>query len=378
MRRQVMKQSKIIPKIRKKNKQRKSQSLQLLQKNRKPLRLNKSLSSWKASTVLFLSSLITIILVVPTLIVVPFMSDTGEQEAAIEQSGEDVEIAMGDSPFSVEVMRASSEQVESVPLETYVSRVVASETPAEFELEALKAQALAARTFIVNRLLHQDDAEKADVTDTTSDQVYHNEQELRTTMGSNYEEDMKKVKQAVAETEGEILTYDDTPITAAYFSTSNGYTENSEDYWENEVPYLRSVESPWDTNTPKFMDQEIFSVAEMENLLETDLPSMNDLSITLNRTESNRVDQMTIGEESYSGRDMRETLGLQSSDFSIEKKNDHLIFTTKGYGHGIGMSQFGANGMAEEGRTYQEIVKHYYQGVEIDTVSNIAPTLVSK
>ncbi|WP_176448417.1 stage II sporulation protein D [Lentibacillus sp. CBA3610] len=373
-----MKQSKIIPKIRKKNKQRKSQSLQLLQKNRKPLRLNKSLSSWKASTVLFLSSLITIILVVPTLIVVPFMSDTGEQEAAIEQSGEDVEIAMGDSPFSVEVMRASSEQVESVPLETYVSRVVASETPAEFELEALKAQALAARTFIVNRLLHQDDAEKADVTDTTSDQVYHNEQELRTTMGSNYEEDMKKVKQAVAETEGEILTYDDTPITAAYFSTSNGYTENSEDYWENEVPYLRSVESPWDTNTPKFMDQEIFSVAEMENLLETDLPSMNDLSITLNRTESNRVDQMTIGEESYSGRDMRETLGLQSSDFSIEKKNDHLIFTTKGYGHGIGMSQFGANGMAEEGRTYQEIVKHYYQGVEIDTVSNIAPTLVSK
>src|SRR5699024_5098691 len=231
LRRQYMKKNKIIPGIRKKKKQRKAQSIQLLQKNKKPFSINKSPSSWKASTILFLSSLMTIILVIPTLIVVPFMSDLEEQEAAVEQSGEAVEIAMGDSPFAVEVMRANSEQVETVPLETYVSRVVASETPAEFELEALKAQSLAARTFIVNRMLHQDNAEQPDVTDTTSDQVYHNDQELRNSMGSDYEEEMAKIKKAVAATKGEILTYENAPITAAYFSTSNGYTENSEDYW---------------------------------------------------------------------------------------------------------------------------------------------------
>ncbi|SFB26741.1 stage II sporulation protein D [Lentibacillus halodurans] len=373
-----MKKSKIIPRVRKKNKQRKSQSLQLLQKNRKPVRLNKPLASWKGSTVLFLSCLITVILVVPTLIVVPFMSDANEQEEAVEQNPGDVEIAMGDSPFAVEVMRANSEQVETVPLETYVSRVVASETPAEFELEALKAQALAARTFIVNRLLHQDNGEQPDVTDTTSDQVYHNDKELRNSMGSDYDEEMNKIKKAVAETKGEILTYENTPITAAYFSTSNGYTENSEDYWDDEVPYLRSVESPWDTNTPKYLDQKVFTIAEVEDLLETDIPNVEDLSMEISRTEGNRVDQVTIGETSYSGRDIREDLGLRSSDFSVEKKNDHLIFTTKGFGHGIGMSQFGANGMAEEGKTYEEIVKHYYQGVEISTVSDTAPTLVAK
>src|SRR5699024_7528214 len=248
LRRQYMRKDNIIQKIRKKRKKRQSQSLQLLQKNRKPVSLNKSPASWKASTILFVSCLVTVILVVPTLIVVPFMSSSGEQKESVEKSGEDVEIAMGDSPFAVEVMRANSEQVEKVPLETYVSRVVASETPAEFEMEALKAQSLAARTFIVNRLLHQDNADKPDVTDTTSDQVYHNEQELRKTMGSDYDEEMTKIKKAVAATKGEILTYKNNPITAAYFSTSNGYTENSEDYWKNKVPYLRSVESPWDKN----------------------------------------------------------------------------------------------------------------------------------
>ncbi|GGJ91736.1 stage II sporulation protein D [Lentibacillus kapialis] len=373
-----MRKDNIIPKIRKKRKKRQAQSVQLLQKNRGPVSLNKSPASWKASTILFLSCLVTLILVIPTLIVVPFMSNADDEGKVVEKSGEDVEIAMGDSPFAVEVMRANSEQVEKVPLETYVSRVVASETPAEFDVEALKAQALAARTFIVNRLLHQGNADNPDVTDTTSDQVYHNEQELRKTMGSDYDEEMTKIKKAVTATKGDILTYKNNPITAAYFSTSNGYTENSEDYWENKVPYLRSVKSPWDKDTQKFMDQKVLTINEMEESLGTDLPSLDQLSMEITRTEGQRVDRLKIGEKSYSGRKIREELGLRSSDFSIEKKNDHLIFTTKGFGHGIGMSQFGANGMAKEGKTYKEIVKHYYQGVEISSVSDIAPKLVAK
>ncbi len=151
------------------------------------------------------------------------------------------------------------------------------------------------------------------------------------------------------------MTYENTPITPAYFSTSNGYTEDSEDYWKNKVPYLRSVKSPWDKNTPKFMDQQIFALQEVEKKLGTDLPSIEQLSMEIARTDSNRVSKLTIGSDTYSGREVREALELRSSDFSIEKKNNHLIFTTKGFGHGIGMSQYGANGMAKEGKSYEKL-----------------------
>ncbi|RYG71309.1 stage II sporulation protein D [Lentibacillus lipolyticus] len=377
-----MKKKPIVPKALKKKKPKKSQAkkekVQLLQKNKKPLSLGKGAVHWRNPVIVCLAGLLTIILIVPSAVVVPFMSNNSGQGKAVEKAAADTTISFGDSPFSVEVARASSNQVENVPLETYVSRVVASEAPAEFEMEALKAQALAARTYIVNRLLHQDNPDAPDVSDSTSDQVYHNEKELRKTMGSDFNKEMKKIKKAVKATEGEILTYENKPITPAYFSTSNGYTENSEDYWENEVPYLRSVKSPWDKNTPKFMDQQIFSLQEVEKRLGTDLPGIEQLTMEIARTESNRVSELTIGGETYAGRDVREALGLRSSDFSIEKKNNHLIFTTKGYGHGIGMSQYGANGMAKEGKSYKAIVQHYYQGVEISTVNDAVPTLVSK
>lgn len=376
-----MKKNKNIPNAWKKKKklQRRSETLQLIQRKKKPIYLNKSSAPWKVPSILLLSSLITIILVIPTLIVVPFVSNGEQQDITVEKEPEQAtEIVMGKSPFSVAVMRAESKEVENVPLETYVSRVVASEMPAKFEMEALKAQSLAARTFIVNRLINQGNSAGSEVTDTVNDQVYHNEQELRRQMGSDFDWKMTKVKKAVAATKGEILTYKDTPIFAAFFSTGNGYTENSEDYWENELPYLRSVQSPWDKNSPKYLDQKIFTIKEVEGLLEVDLPNTGALQLEISRTDGNRVSQLGIAEKTYTGREIREKLDLRSSDFSIEQKNAHLIFKTKGFGHGIGMSQYGANGMAKEGKSYQEIVKHYYKGVEVSTVNDTAPTLVAK
>src|SRR5699024_1238993 len=132
-------------------------------------------------------------------------------------------------------------------LETYVTRVIASEMPTEFELEALKAQGVVARTYIVSHLLHQ---EETNISDTTDHQVYRNEEELRELWGDDFQHKMGKLTEAVAATKGEILTYNEWPITASYFSTSNGYTENSEDYWEEDIPYLRSVPSPWDEDSP--------------------------------------------------------------------------------------------------------------------------------
>ncbi|MFC2948886.1 stage II sporulation protein D [Virgibacillus sediminis] len=338
------------------------------------------LSLWKLPAAGLLGVLMFIILALPAMIVIPFGDDedaaTEVQEKPTEEAAP-AEMEEGSS-FAVEVMRHASETVEDVPLESYVAGVVASEMSADFEVEALKAQALAARTYIVNHVLYKNDPNEFDVTDTVQHQVYKSENDLRKQWGSDYPEKMGKIREAVAATEGQILTYEDAPITPAFFSTSNGYTENSEDYWESELPYLRSVESPWDKDSPKFLDQQIFTVQEVETALGVDLPAQASQGMKVSRTESGRVAELQLGDQALSGREVREKLSLRSSDFTIEQKNDHLIFTTEGYGHGIGMSQYGANGMAKEGKSYKDIIAHYYQGVEINTVDDTAPTLVAR
>lgn len=327
--------------------------------------------NWKKSGIILVSILAAIILIIPSVIVIPFI-EAGENETTQSNRHENDSILELDSSFTIKVFRTASSQVEDVPLEVYVARVVASEMPADFEMEALKAQALAARTFLVKHLLQGSQApENSHVKDTVEHQVYKNEDELRQLWGTDYSWKMKRIKQAVAETQGEIITYEGEPITAAFFSTSNGFTENSEDYWQNSIPYLRSVQSPWDEESPKFLNQKIVALDEVENKLGVDL-SQQPIFSDLTRTESNRVETVTIGDKTFTGREVREALGLHSSDFSIVKKDHYLIFTTKGYGHGIGMSQYGANGMAKEGKTYKEIVQYYYKGA---TISDITPYL---
>lgn len=349
----------------------------LLLKSKKNHYLGKQPKKWKLPTAILLTSLFCLILLIPTVIVVTFGDATGNETTSQEKETEE-SVELESSPFSVAVMRSNLEKVDNVPLETYVAGVVASEMPVEFEMEALKAQALAARTYIVNYKLHGDITEEADVTDTVQHQVYKDESELQKLFGDEYQEKMNKIKEAVNATKGEVLTYKKELITPAFFSTSNGFTENSEDYWKDELPYLRSVESHWDENTPKFLDQQTYSIDQVEQALATKLPSDKALSIEITRTDGQRVQDLTINGDAFSGREVREKLELRSSDFTIEQKDNHLIFTTKGYGHGIGMSQYGANGMAEEGKTYKDIVNHYYKDVEISTVTDTAPALVVK
>ncbi|WP_138420724.1 stage II sporulation protein D [Aquibacillus sediminis] len=339
---------------------------------------------WKKPLMIIIAGVLTLILIVPTLIVVPFIGTSDEEKEPVETENAEVEqpvaIKASDSPFSVKVFRTETEETEMVPLEEYVARVVASEMPAEFELEALKAQSLAARTYIVNHLVHQEESslpENSDVTDTVEHQVYKSDKELLAQWGTDYNWKMNKINQAVTSTIGEIITYEDQPITPAFFSTSNGFTEDSENYWENELPYLRSVESPWDKDSPKYLDQKIVTEQQVEEILGIQVDTNSDQPFEISRTDSNRVAEMTVGGESFTGREIRESLDLRSSDFEVEHKNDHFIFTTKGYGHGIGMSQYGADGMAKEGKSYKEIVTYYYKGAEVAQVNNTAPKLAS-
>jgi stage II sporulation protein D len=324
--------------------------------------------NWKKLSIIVVVSLVTIIVVIPAAVVTPFINSepvenyqTKEQQ--IEESAkEEIE----EEEYVVSVFRSQQQKVDDIPLEKYVAGVVASEMPADFELEALKAQALAARTYVVKHILYGEEVPQGgQITDTVQHQVYNSEEELKKIWGADFTWKMEKINQAVAETKGEILTYEGELIEPAFFSTSNGYTENAEDYWSNALPYLKSVPSPWDVESPKFQEQAYFTVQELEEKLGVDFSKADNDIANITRTKSDRVKSITIAGKEFSGREVREALGLRSSDFTIQRKGDHFIFKTEGYGHGVGMSQYGANGMAKEGKTYKEILTYYYQGVEI-------------
>ncbi|BDG49090.1 stage II sporulation protein D [Parageobacillus sp. KH3-4] len=334
--------------------------------------------------IVLLSFLFVVVLLIPTVLVVPFndreMGNLAEelrergaaQSAKAKENGPDVEVA---------VYRSKERRIERIPLEQYVVGVVAAEMPAEFELEALKAQALTARTYIVKQLLNDQPIslpKGANVTDTVMHQVYYSDDELKRLWGSDYEWKIKKITEAVQATRGQILTYGNRPIEASFFSTSNGFTENSEAYWENEFPYLKSVASPWDEQSPKFYHRKVMSVAEFERKLGVNLPKDGSVGIVLSRTPGKRVDVVEINGKKIKGREVREKLGLTSTDFTWVRKGDEIVITTKGYGHGVGMSQYGANFMAKQGKTYDQIVKYYYRGVDISSATAFLNQLTVK
>src|SRR5699024_1608286 len=142
--------------------------------------------------------------------------------------------------------------------------------------------------------------------------------------------------------------------------------------------YLKSVESKWEATHPDFKDQVIISLEELSEKLAINLQPNEEVALSISRTNSNRVAKLNINDASFTGKEIREKLALRSNDFTIKQQNDHFVFTTKGYGHGVGMSQYGANGMAEDGKTYKDILSYYYQDVEIHPLQEAAPTLVSK
>lgn len=323
----------------------------------------------------------TAILLIPSLLVLPFSAEKASGKLTENEPETDLNTLLAQaSSVEVAVYRTKKDEVETLPLEQYIVGVVASEMPAEFEEEALKAQSLSARTYIVRQLMADQETallKGADVSDTEAHQVFSSDDELKEKWGLNYKKNIEKVRTAVYETKGQILVFENEPITASYFSTSNGFTENSESYWKNAFPYLKSVESPWDKDSPKFMSEQVIPVAEFESKLGVKVNG-NEIGEVLSRTPGKRIEKVKIGGKEFTGREVREKLGLRSSDFSWKLTGDEIVITTKGYGHGIGMSQYGANGMAQEGKKYEEIVKYYYQGVEIATANTFIDQYLAK
>jgi stage II sporulation protein D len=284
----------------------------------------------------------------------------------------------------VRVYVTSTGRTETLPLEQYIVGVVAAEMPPSFEGEALKAQAIAARTFIARRLLADDTSGApagADVTDTVKHQAYISKAKLTREWGhSGKSAELAKIQQAVRDTKDTIMVYEGKPITASFFSTSNGYTENSEDVWAKAVPYLRSVSSPWDkqlapryTETVTLSRQSVFDrlgLSRTAIAASTGGGRMPEIRI-LSKTEGHRIKKIEVGGSIFTGPEIRNKLGLRSAEFTWKAEGDRLAITTYGYGHGVGMSQWGANGMAKEGHTATQILLHYYTGISFAQASRI-------
>lgn len=258
----------------------------------------------------------------------------------------------------ISVKRTNGEII-NIALEEYLVGVVGTEMPASFNKEALKAQAVASRTYTM-KLLESNRV----ITDTVSTQTYKTNKELQSIWGSSYDTYYSKVKSAVEQTKGLYMTYNGKIIDAVYHSTSNGYTQDSINVWGNNIPYLKTVTSPWDTSASSFLRTTTYSFSDLSNKLGFDFNYDTIIEI-ISKDESSRISKIKINGNEYTGVEIRNILGLRSADFDIEKTNEGISFTTRGYGHGVGMSQYGANGMANSGYKYDEILKHYYTGISI-------------
>ena len=249
-------------------------------------------------------------------------------------------------------------KIINLELEEYVLGVVGAEMPASFNIEALKAQAILARTYALKSIKNG-----KKLTDTVSTQAYKDNSELQKLWKNDYTKYYEKIKKAVNETKGKVILYNIEYIDAVYHSTSNGKTENSKNVWKNILPYLVSVDSSWDKNVKSYKKETIFEINEFCNILKLDLEEPITYEIIHN--ETGRVRQITINNKTFSGTEFRNLLKLRSADFEIEINDEKVKVTTYGYGHGVGMSQYGANEMAKQGYSYIQILKHYYTGVVI-------------
>ncbi|WP_028983446.1 stage II sporulation protein D [Sporolactobacillus terrae] len=319
----------------------------------------------KAAVLLLLFGFV--IVIIPAAIVIPFTQKASGEMTKQQNTTKSAAHAAQNNSITVSVYRSTQKVTDQVALDDYLVGVVASEMPAKFRLEALKAQAIAARTYIMSRMINNPEVR---VNDTVQNQVYHSPDELKTLWGKDYEKKIKKIMQAVTETNNQVVTYDGKLISPVFFSTSNGRTENAKDYWSNDIPYLRSVPSPWDKLSPRYKNKQTLSIQSVEQALGIDLNGVQGaIGKVIKKTDTGHIAEIEIDGKQFTGREVREKLKLSSTDFQLTKNGNTLQAVTVGSGHDVGMSQYGAEGMAREGKTAKQIITYYYQGTQISKMT---------
>lgn len=273
---------------------------------------------------------------------------------------------------NVKVLATASGQVTELSLREYLIASVAAEIGGAAEAEAIKAQAIACHTLLLYKKAHKDASlGEADISDISHKLLTTAEQQKK--WGDNYQAYREKTEKCVEEVENKILCFDGEPIMATFFAISNGKTENAENVWSKAVPYLVSVESPDDKLSPGFSSVVSVSAEEFKKVL-------SDKGATPGEQEENwigdtvlnstgTVKSVTLCGKEFSGTEVRSIFSLKSATFSVKYEDGKFVFTVSGYGHGVGMSQYGANEMAKKGNTYDEILTHYYKNAVISTMS---------
>ena len=290
------------------------------------------------------------------------------------------------SVYKITVHNHETNTTHVVPLDEYIFHVVAAEMPASYDTEALKAQAVAARTYAFSKSasLFGDNANQCSpghfdiCTDSSCCQSWKSISQLKERWGKDYNLYAKKVYDAVLSTDDLIITYDNKPINAMYHASSGGHTMNAEDvYGGSPVPYLRSVESPGEESYSGYSDTVKFTHSEAAKLINENFGqrltknTVRDSFGVLSTDDNGYVYKVRVGDKRVTGRDIRHAFSLKSSNFTIKMTAKYVIIDVRGYGHGVGMSQSGAAAMAANGSRYDDILTHYYTGIQIKSIGSL-------
>jgi len=337
----------------------------------------------------YISVVLIITILLPTVIVktfnfVPKASRVEEEPLVVKETivEEEIPIKVGYIYDKIKFYNTKTGLVEEVPIDDYIKGVVAAEMPAEFHMEALKAQAVAARTYAISRTIKYNnghpDHKLAPLCNGIHCQAYLSFSQLGEMKGESWIENYwPKIEEAVNETKGLGIFYNGEIIEPLYHSTSGGRTENVKDVYATELPYLKSVTSPYEEEAPKFKNTITLTTEEFINKIKSKYSKVNinkenlaEKIKLIERTTTGRVKKIAIDGTVLAGRDLRDLFELNSTNFtiSLDKKLNIIEIETHGFGHGVGMSQWGANGMGKQGSNFEEILKHYYTGVEIKKI----------
>lgn len=257
-----------------------------------------------------------------------------------------------------------SKQVIELEIEEYVSGVVAAEMPASFGMEALKAQAVCARTYACKKIL---DGKPYPLNANLSDdisccQAYVSWERFQELHPAAYEELKEKIQSAVEATRGELVSYKDLPIDALYHSTCGGHTESAAAAWGSDIPYLQSVKCNYCSESDYYESTQVISLGSLQDKLTVNESA--DIEIS-QKSDSGRARQLRVNDRIISAGSFRQLFNLPSTNWELSKEDQGLIINSRGYGHGVGLCQYGANGMAQQGKDYRQILSHYYKNIRI-------------
>ena len=317
--------------------------------------------------------LMLLLFLLPLAVIVPFREELFAREETVDESGNEPFVP-GETDGSILLRVLDGETVVEMTLGEYLLGVVRAEMPASFAPEALKAQAAAARTYTMYKLSNGGNhGEEAHVcTDHTCCQAYTDKETAWRSWGGRAEEYEEKIADAVRATDGQMILYGDEPVLAVFHAASAGQTRPAGEVWQDDLPYLQAVDAPeGESAAPDYYSRVEFSTKTLREKLLAAFPeaelagSAEGWLRNVETDEAGNIKTVEVGGVTVKGAGLRTALGLRSACFTWETEGDKVVFFVTGYGHGVGMSQYGANAMAEAGATWREILTHYYTGVTV-------------